>query len=398
MSNEVLSNQVIEEPKSNFGVMLDMIKNLVSPLDDIIPPLRIILPSKIAKALMSSIPYVIAFGCGFIHFMEALQGFRDFLEAYRDKNGPQRKTRLLTSGLRTLVGLGGVALSGVFVASIVGAAVMLSVSILPIIVYGLLTSICVLSLFERAYRFHQIKKNANHVDQIIEAERELAYSVLDVIASACIVAAAILTTAIIVGSAIGTFGILPGVLSIAGAFGIGIGSLIFKGCDYLTEFEISTSIRNGVITWGKELSNWGHGIRNWFQNKFTKGNSVITSHPMAQKNSLPDAENEISQKRSEALLMQKEKASKNDLVAEEKPASQGTPSHQDNSAITANEKNDRYAEVTKESPPKTPDNKCKKKPNSKINPPCSFFAKQASQTKIPEQTNSSSHRPGFAIC
>ncbi len=258
------------KPLFNIG------KKIFDILDDVWSTLRGVLPLELVRALT---PYILG-GVGFIsHLGEGVIGATRAYRVYKKKTIGQRKTQFWSSVLITMLAGSGMGLSISLMASTLGMAVSTATLLLaPALIPGLLMAIYSLSLWRKAYVFHKAKEKEAQTkqayrDELLEnegcsleerdarnikrqaywrfrgrrlrAERELAFNIVEVLASAMVVTSTILGTAAIIGASVGTFGALPFALLIAGVVA-GVTCKILDHYDENHGFNFSIGLREWV--------------------------------------------------------------------------------------------------------------------------------------------------------
>ncbi len=222
-----------------------------------------------------------------IHFGEAAEAISSFVEDYKDRNTKHRIAKLLTGGLIIGCALSGVGLAVTYAVNylstigVIGAVAVsgFTAAMIPILLPGLLLGIYGLYLARKCYLLHHVKKDAkkakdeyissndmslhpaDRAHEIIkkscayqtaykeklEAEKEVAFSTLEVTASTLVATGVALSSAAAVAAVLGlsvmSFGVVPMALMATGV-AIGIGSKIFESFDGRKEGKYTQGLRN----------------------------------------------------------------------------------------------------------------------------------------------------------
>lgn len=262
-------NRVVSGIKALFNI----IKKFVDILDDLWSTLRGTLPVGIIRAVT---PYILG-GVGLVtHLGEGIIGAKRAYRTFKNKKIGQRNTRLFSSLLITLAAGSGLGLSLSLIASTLGAAVSATTLVLaPALIPGLLTVIYSLSLWRKGYVFYKAREkeeqarqeydelraqpgfsleereainekkkiHENCREKRLQAERKLAFNIVEVLASAMVVTSTIIGTAAIIGASVASFGALPMALLIIGVT-VGVSCKILENYDANHHFNFSRRLRN----------------------------------------------------------------------------------------------------------------------------------------------------------
>jgi hypothetical protein len=273
---------------SRIKALFNIGKKFVDVLDDLWSFLRGSLPADLIQRLT---PFILG-GVGFItHLGEGIQGAKLAYRAYKDKKeSRQRKTRLASSLLITLLAGAGLGLALSLVASTFGAAVSGAAIILaPALIPGSLGAIYSLSLWRKGYIFYKAREkeaealrayneererweNSPHNEfggprpkalqekyecyaffreQRLREERKVAFNIVEVLASIMVVTSTVIGTSAIIGASVASFGALPAALLI-------IGVVAGVACKALEHFDKKYDYR------------FSRGMRDWFLNQWDR--------------------------------------------------------------------------------------------------------------------------------
>lgn len=157
--DEEIEVQLTKEKKGFYKALFDIGKKLVDVLDDGWAAMRSILPHEVIELVS---PILIG-SVGFIvHLGEGYEGAKLAYQAYKNESIGQRKTRILTSVLTFMLAGAGAGMSIAFVASAAGAAIGAgTIALFPVLIPGALTAIYGLSLWRQSYILHRVKDYEN---------------------------------------------------------------------------------------------------------------------------------------------------------------------------------------------------------------------------------------------
>lgn len=258
-------------PKGLIGWMFDVGKKFADTVDDCWNAMRGFLPASLgglSAILISSIG-------GTIHLVEVWDNIKLLAKAHREKKLAQRKTKMGTSLVSSLLGLTGVGFSlALFLDGINVGVPIIGAFAMPAIIPGLLLLIYGIKVGRYSYGLHIAKQNEKKAqavfseiveqqahensqavqaaqdrylffrEQRIKAERKVAFGMLEMLGSVGIVTGVILGTAGIVGaSAVASFGILPLAIILVGA-GIAASAKIFEYVDGKRDHALSRKIKS----------------------------------------------------------------------------------------------------------------------------------------------------------
>lgn len=195
------------EHRSFIRRCFDVSKKIIDLLDDIWSLMRGIIPTKIYTLVG---PILTAIVGSIVHSAELLQAIKELHYAINNRLMAQRKTRIASNTVITLLCLTGIGLSIVLLAGSAGAAVGNLFVFIPMIT-GLLTAIYTVELMKRSYVLHQINNNPESLpEKKLDALRDVAFGAIEVFASGLVLIGTILTTAgLLSASVIATLGIMP---------------------------------------------------------------------------------------------------------------------------------------------------------------------------------------------
>jgi hypothetical protein len=292
--------EVTGEKRNPLRAFFDIAKKFIDIIDDIWSVMKGAIPPEVFILIG---PFLTG-GVGFIiNLAEAYQGLKEAWRAKKNnKTIGQPKTRGITGLIIFALGCTGAGLSLAFIASALGAAVS-GVALMPALIPIFLISIYSVALFKRSYIFHRMieeekkakvafddtlnkiaaipsppqeqhddnffelhiniecqKQNYSHFrEERLKAERNIAFNVIEVLASSIVLIGTIIGISAIVGAAsFATMGAAPLAILILGV-SIGLFCKGFERFDEKRDFIYTRKARAWVIDLWNHLF---HGEKN----------------------------------------------------------------------------------------------------------------------------------------
>ncbi|MBA3661795.1 MAG: hypothetical protein H0W64_08715 [Gammaproteobacteria bacterium] len=147
------SPSTLPEKKSKKKLLIDILKKL--DLDEAIMTLKGFVSGKFLQTFSS---FLMGGICAAGLFSDGWESLKDLIEAYRDPNAPQRKTRIAVGATALGVGAVGGVLSLGYIAAELGL-VLAGMTYLPLIIPSFMTAMCTLAVANKGYAFAIARKN-----------------------------------------------------------------------------------------------------------------------------------------------------------------------------------------------------------------------------------------------